>query len=74
MCISKDKNNQLAKGALYRKMTQNGFKLSTKQSSETNNNFENSNLKSITYLVKNKTFYNIHIKIDLFCNGNKIWS
>ena len=32
--------NQLSKGALYRKMMQYGFKLSTKHPSETNNNFE----------------------------------
>ena len=68
----KIKSTQLSKGALYRKMMQYGFKLSTKQSSETNNNFEISYLKSIGYLVKKKTFYNIPIKIEIFCNENKI--
>ena len=60
--------NKLSKGALYRNMMQYGFKLSTKHRSETNNNFENSCLKSISFLVKNKTFYNIPIKIKIFCN------
>ena len=49
-----------------------GFKLSTKHPSEINNNFENSYLKSISFLVKNKTFYNIPIKIKIFCKINKI--
>ena len=53
-------------------MMQYGFKLSTKHPSETNNNFENSYLKSISFLVKNKTFYNIPIKIKIFCNKNNI--
>ena len=53
-------------------MMQYGFKLSTKHPSETNNNFENSYLKSISVLVKNKTFYNIPIKIKIFCNKNNI--
>ena len=66
------KHLQLSKGALYRKMMQYGFKLSTKHPSETNNNFENSDLKSIIFLVKNKTFYNIQIKIKIFCNKNNI--
>ena len=48
--------NQLSQGALYRKMIQYGFKLSTKHPSETNNNFEKPYLKSIIFLVKNKTF------------------
>ena len=56
MCISKLKPNQLSQGALYRKMMQYGLKLSTKHPSETNNNFEKSYLKSIIFLVKNKTF------------------
>ena len=51
-------------------MMQYWFKLSTKQASETNNNFKNSYLKSIKYLVKNKPFYNIPIKIEIFCNEN----
>ena len=72
MCISKDKTHQLSKGALYRKMMQYGFKLSAKHPSETNDNFENSYLKSISFLVKNKTFYNIPIKIKIFCNTNNI--
>ena len=58
--------NQLSKGALYRKMMQYGIKLSTKHTSETNNNFEINHL----FLVKNKTFYNIPIKI--FCNQKNI--
>ena len=51
-------------------MVQYGFKLSTKHASETNNKFENSYLKSNSFLVKNITFYNIPIKI--FCNKNNI--
>ena len=43
----KPKPNQLLKCALYRKMMQYGIKLSTKLPFETNNNFENSYLKSI---------------------------
>ena len=62
----------MSKGALYRKMMQYGFKLSTKHPSETNNNFEKFYLKSISFLAKNKTFYNIPIKIKLFCNKNNI--
>ena len=62
----------MSKGALYRKMMQYGIKLSTKHPSETKNNFENSYLKSIIFLVKNRTFYNIPIKIEIFCNQNSI--
>ena len=51
----KIKPNQLSKGALYRKMMQYGIILSTKHLSETHNNFENFYLKSIIFLVKNKT-------------------
>ena len=50
----KPKPNQLSKYALYRKMMQYGIKLSTKHPSETNNNFENSYLKSIIFLIKIK--------------------
>ena len=46
-------------------MMQYGIKLSTKQPSETKNNFENSYLKSIIFSVKNRTFYNIPIKIEI---------
>ena len=53
-------------------MMQYGIKLSTKQPSETKNNFENSYLKSIIFSVKNITFYNIPIKIEIFCNQNSI--
>ena len=53
-------------------MMQYGIKLSTKHPSETNNNFENSYLKSVNVSVKGITFYNIPIKIDLFCNQNSI--
>ena len=53
-------------------MMQYGIKLSTKQPSETKNNFENSYLKSINFSVKNRTFYNIPIKIEIFCNQNSI--
>ena len=49
-------------------MMQYGIKLSTKHPSETNNNFENSYLKPVNVSV----FYNIPIKIDLFCNQNSI--
>ena len=45
----KPKPNQLSKWALYRKMMQYGIKLSTKHPPETNNNFENSYLKSIIF-------------------------
>ena len=62
----------MSKGALYRKMMQYGFNLSTKHASETKNNFENSYLKSIIFLVKNKSFYNILIEIKIFCNKNNI--
>ena len=69
----KIKPNQLSKSELYRKMMQYGIKLSTKHPSETNNNFENSNLKSIIFLVKNKTFYNyILTKLKIFCKQNNI--
>ena len=60
----------MSKCALYRKMMQYGIKLSTKQPSETKNNFENSYLKSIIFTVKNRTFYNIPIKTEIFCNQN----
>ena len=53
-------------------MMQYDIKLSTKQPSETKNNFENSYLKSIIFSVKNRTFYNIPIKIEIFCNQNSI--
>ena len=53
-------------------MVQYGIKLSIKHPSETKNNFENSYLKSIIFLVKNRTFYNITIKIEIFCNQNSI--
>ena len=43
------KSNRLSKCAIYRKMMQYGFKLSTKHPSETNNDFENSYLKSIIF-------------------------
>ena len=62
----------MSKCALYRKMMQHGIKLSTKHPSETNNNFKNSYLKSVNVSVKSITFYNIPIKIDLFCNQNSI--
>ena len=69
----KIKPDQLPKGALYRKMMQYVIQLSTKHPSETNNNFEKCHLKSIIFWVKkNKTFYNIPIKIKLFCNENNI--
>ena len=65
-------SNQLPKGALYRKMMQYGFKLSTMHPPETNNHLKNSYLKSISILVKNKTFYNIPFKIKIFCYKNNI--
>ena len=40
-------------------MMQYGIKLSTKQPSETKNNFENSYLKSIIFTVKNRFFFTI---------------
>ena len=66
------KPNLLYKGALYRKMMQYGIKLSTKHPSETKSNFENSFLIPIIFSVKNRTFYNIPIKIEIFCNPNSI--
>ena len=45
----KQKANKLSKCTLYRKMLQYGIKLSTKHPSETNNNFENTYLKSIIF-------------------------
>ena len=51
---------------------QYGFKLSTQNPPETNNHLKNSYLKSISILVKNKTFFNIPIKIKIFCNKNNI--
>ena len=53
-------------------MMQYGIKLSTKHPSETNNNFENSYLKSILFGKKYFFFYNIPIKIEIFCNQNSI--
>ena len=64
--------NQLSKGSLYRKMMHYGFKLSTKHPPETNNHLKNSYLKSIRILAKNETFYNIPIKIKIFCIENNI--
>ena len=72
MCISKIKLNLLSKGALYCQMVQYGIKLSTKHPSETNNNFENIYLKSVIFSVKSITFYNIQIKIEIFCSQNSI--
>ena len=51
---------------------QYGLKISAKHQSETKNNFENSNLKSIICLVNNQTFHNIPIKIRIFFNQNNI--
>ena len=53
-------------------MMQYGIKLSTKHPSETNNNFENSYLKSVIFSVKSIIFYNIPMKIEIFCNQNSI--
>ena len=53
-------------------MMQYGIKLSTKHPSETINNFENSYLKSVIFSVKSITFYNIPIKIKIFCKQNCI--
>ena len=53
-------------------MMQYGIKLSTKHPPETNIHLKNSYLKSISILVKNKTFYNIPIKIKIFGNKNDI--
>ena len=60
----------MSKDALYRKIMQYGIRLSTKQPSETKNNFENSYLKINHFLVKNKTFNNIPIKIKIFHHQN----
>ena len=53
-------------------MMQYEIELSTKHPSEANNNCENCYLKSIICLVKNKTLYNIPIKIKIFCYQNNI--
>ena len=45
----KPKPNQLPKCAPYRKVMQYGIKLSTKNPSKTNNNFENSYFKLIIF-------------------------
>ena len=47
-------------------MMQYGIKLSTKHPSETNNNFENSYLKSVIFSVKIITFYNIQLRLRYF--------
>ena len=62
----------LCKGALYHRMMQYGIKLSTKHPSETSNNFEDSYLKSVIFSVKSVTFYNIPMKIEIFCKQNSI--
>ena len=46
------KLNQSPKGALFRKMMQYGFKMSANHPSETDNNFENSYLKSMSFFGK----------------------
>ena len=54
-------------------MMQYGITLSTKHTSETNNNFDFFfYLNSITFSVKIDLFYNIQIKIEIFCNQNNI--
>ena len=68
----KIKPNKLSKCALYRKMVQYGIKLSAKHLSETNNNFENSYLKSVIFSVKSITSYNIPFEIEIFCNQKSI--
>ena len=64
----------MSKGALYRKMMQYRIKLSTKHPSETNYNFKKLLSKINHFLVKNKTFYNIPIKVKIFCFKNNIGS
>ena len=58
--------NQLSKGALYRKMMQYGFKLSTKHPPETNNHLKNSYLKSISILAKNELFTIFQLRLRYF--------
>ena len=53
-------------------MMQYGIKFSTEHPSETNNNFEKSYLESVIFSVKSITFYNIPIKIEIFCNQKSI--
>ena len=62
----KTKPNQWSKCALYRKMMQYGIKLSTKHRSETNNNFENSYLKSIIFQLKINDFTIFQLKLRYF--------
>ena len=66
------KYNQLSKGALYRKLVQYRIELSTKHPSETNYNFESCYLKSIIFGKKKYFFYNIPIKIKIFCYQKNI--
>ena len=53
-------------------MMQYGIKLSTEHPSETNNKIEKSYLESVIFSVKSITFYNIPIKIEIFCNQKSI--
>ena len=53
-------------------MMQYRIKLATKHPSETNNNFENSYFKSLIFLNKNQTFFNIPVKLKIFRNQNNI--
>ena len=57
---------QLSKCALYHKMIEYGTKLTTKDPSETNNNFENSYLKSNTFLLKIKLFTIFQLRLIYF--------
>ena len=72
MCISKAKTQLIVQRCTISKMMQYEIKLSTKHPSETNNNFENSYLKSIIIFSKNRFFYNIPIRIEIFCNQHSI--
>ena len=58
--------NQLSKGALYRKMMQYGFKLSTEHPPETNNHLKKYYLKSIRILVKIEHFTIFQLRLRYF--------
>ena len=62
----KMKPNQLSQGAIYRKMMQYGFKMSTKHPGETNNNFEKSYLRSIICFGKKNFFETFQLRLRCF--------
>ena len=65
------KPNKLSKSALYRKLMQNVIILAQNILLKPITIFEISNLKLIIF-GKKLTFYNITIKLKIFCNQNNI--